>query len=246
MPVGKNGRGRGAERLWRRGVATPVETFVPPEEVVPAATESFTEGVGEPSFVEPNESVEFSPEVSTEPIVFDDVAPVGTFAAEPTEAEFVEAPMEVAEPIWEAVEAFDEPDIEEAMAFAEEAPPEFAELTASPIMSSDWMAEAITSMDEVSEPIGQGQPIPYLIPATSADALVVQITEPDVEMLPADFAAAAAFAGLGALSHSLDKSSFAPQVISTEPLAQQPTTPATMPQPTPTNTRSRNSNRPGT
>ncbi len=295
MLPGKNGRGSGSgAAVAAAAVAAPVETSVPPEKFVPAVSESFTEGVGEPLFEGPREPNEFLSEEVAEPVAFDEPAPVeafatepleaefveapmevaepvafdepapaGTFATEPLEAEFVEAPMEVAEPvafdepapaetfatepaeaefveapmkvvepIWETVGAIEEPHTEEAMAFAEEARPAFAEFAASPIMTGDWMAEATTSMDEASEPIGQGQPIPHLIPATSADEPVAQIPEQEVEMPVADFAAV--LAGLGALSHSLDKPSFAAQDAFPEPTAQQSTQPATMSQSTPT------------
>jgi hypothetical protein len=64
---------------------------------------------------------------------------------------------------------------------------------------------------------------------------MAEITKPEPEELPAHLAkgvvAGTSMAGVGALRHSVESPSFAPQVISTEPLAQQPTTPATMPQP---------------
>jgi hypothetical protein len=64
------------------------------------------------------------------------------------------------------------------------------------------------------EPVAQGQPIPYQVPAFSTDSTMAEITKPDPESIP-----------------TVESPSFAPQVISTEPLAQQPTIPATMPQP---------------
>jgi hypothetical protein len=64
------------------------------------------------------------------------------------------------------------------------------------------------------EPVAQGQPIPYQVPAFSTDSSMAEITKPDPEAVP-----------------TVESPSFAPQVISTEPLAQQPTIPATMPQP---------------
>ena len=82
------------------------------------------------------------------------------------------------------------------------------------------------------EPVGQGQPIPYLTPAPAAE-----ISQPEPETTWEQPAAAAALgaglAGIGALRHSVDPSP-ALEAVSNEPMAQQPTTPATMPQPTPT------------
>src|SRR3954468_4343841 len=64
---------------------------------------------------------------------------------------------------------------------------------------------------------------------------MAEITKPEPESLPAHVAQGpvpgTTMAGVGALRHSVESPSFAPQVISSEPLAQQPTTPATMPQP---------------
>ncbi|HSP44886.1 MAG TPA: tetratricopeptide repeat protein, partial [Chthoniobacterales bacterium] len=86
-----------------------------------------------------------------------------------------------------------------------------------------------------TEPVAQGQPIPYQVPAFETDSPMAEITKPEPEELPAHPAkgvvAGTSMAGVGALRHSVESPSFAPQVISTEPLAQQPTTPATMPLP---------------
>ena len=79
------------------------------------------------------------------------------------------------------------------------------------------------------EPIAQGQPVPYQMPA--------EITEPEPEVSAAPaaegfFARAAALAGLGSLRPSVESPSLAPQVVSTDPSIQQLTTPATMPEST--------------
>jgi len=87
------------------------------------------------------------------------------------------------------------------------------------------------------EPVAQDQPIPYQVPAFSTDSPMAEITQPEPEShlthLPSG-----AIAEVGELRDSVESPSFAPQVISTEPLAQQPTTPAimpaTMPEPTQT------------
>jgi hypothetical protein len=97
-------------------------------------------------------------------------------------------------------------------------------------------AEPVAEISEAdTEPVAQGQPIPYQVPAFETDSPMAEITKPEPEELPAHPAkgvvTGTAMAGIGALRHSVESPSFAPQVISTEPLAQQPTTPATMPQP---------------
>jgi hypothetical protein len=76
------------------------------------------------------------------------------------------------------------------------------------------VAAPVAEISEAEEPVAQGQPIPYQVPAFSTDSPMAEITKPDPEPLP-----------------TIESPSFAPQVISTEPLAQQPTIPATMPQP---------------
>ena len=113
--------------------------------------------------------------------------------------------------------------------------PEFFETVSEPIpMSAETFAEpevapAETFRTEI-EPVAQGQPIPYQVPAFSTDSPMAEITKPEPESLPTPLPEGA-IAGVGGLRHSVESPSFAPQVISTEPLAQQPTTPATMPQP---------------
>jgi tetratricopeptide (TPR) repeat protein len=86
------------------------------------------------------------------------------------------------------------------------------------------------------EPIGQGQPVPYQTPATVS--YMAEITKPEPESAPTypaeESLAAAAAASLGAVRHSLESPSFPPQVVSTEPLVQQSTRNATMPEPTQT------------
>ena len=85
---------------------------------------------------------------------------------------------------------------------------------------------------EDSEPIGQGQPVPYLTPAPTAEAAAELETprEPIAPIAPIA-AAGVGLAGIGALRHSVAPLP-APEVVSQEPTAQQPTTPVNMPQPT--------------
>jgi predicted Zn-dependent protease len=100
------------------------------------------------------------------------------------------------------------------------------------------MTESSAIAESELEPVGQGQPIPYQTPATTIESSMAEITKPEpesptvrpMELSPAD----AAIAGVGAVRHSIESPSFAPQVVSTEPSVQQSTTPATMPEPTQT------------
>lgn len=89
------------------------------------------------------------------------------------------------------------------------------------------------------EPIGQGQPIPYLTPVSAGETFEEEIVEPEAPAASSEvpeFGAAAVFAGLGALGAlrelSEPSSSYTAPVTTTEPIAQ-PITPAIMSQPTP-------------
>ncbi len=179
---------------------------------------------------------EFAPVAKTESVPsFEEVAP-----APQEEPVWAEAPVAFATPA-----AFIEPGIFEAPLTAEavsepviaEAPAVFEAVsepitTPSEIVEEPVVARAAQMAEPEIEPFAQVQPIPYQVPAF--DSPMAEITKPEPESparLPEGVVAGAAIAGVGALRQSVESPSFAPQVISTEPLAQQPTTPATMPQP---------------
>jgi hypothetical protein len=139
------------------------------------------------------------------------------------------APIEdVAPPVVEPVESF------ESVGEPIYAEPEIVGAGPESVMEPA-PAEVEKTWESELEPVAQGQPIPYQVPAFSTDSPMAEITKPEPESLPAhqaqDVVPGTTMAGIGALRHSVESPSFAPQVISTEPLAQQPTTPATMPQP---------------
>jgi hypothetical protein len=71
-------------------------------------------------------------------------------------------------------------------------------------------------MSEITQPTPESAPVP---------------TEPEV-------AAGAAIVGRGGSQSSIESPSFAPKIISTEPLAHQPTTPVTTPETDPNHTNS--------
>lgn len=183
------------------------EEVATPIEETPAPFES----VGEPIFTAPVAEEVIEPIMGTAPSFWSVGEPVFAAAA----AEEVAAPIVEAAPSFESV---GEP------VFA--APQDFSD-------ALPWEAEKVSEPE--IEPVAQGQPIPYQVPAFSTDSDMAEITKPEPESLPAHLAqgvvAGTSIAGVGALRHSVESPSFAPQVISTEPLAQQPTTPATMPQP---------------
>ena len=157
-------------------------------------------------------------------------------AFEPPPAVF-EAPApveEVAEPVMESTSSFES--VSEPVVMETAAP---FESVSEPVVIEPEVAPAAPEIS-VEEPVAQGPPLPYKVPAFETDSPMAEITKPEPEELPAHLAkgvvAGTSMAGVGALRHSVESPSFAPQVISTEPLAQQPTTPATMPppnQPTP-------------
>ncbi|MDQ6809343.1 MAG: tetratricopeptide repeat protein [Verrucomicrobiota bacterium] len=109
-----------------------------------------------------------------------------------------------------------------------------AELPAVAEQEPPAVVEAATT--DSFEPIGQGQPIPYLTPAEPAVEPSAPIARADVPSEPSRIAegvaAGAALAGIGALRHSVETPAFAPTVVSNETQNQQPTPPATMPPPT--------------
>jgi Flp pilus assembly protein TadD len=199
--------------------------------------------VEEPAFAEAPSSTEavtpeepvwapFTPEPVWTPVAFEPAPPVFEIP-EPVEA--VAAPIEeVAAPVAEVAAPIEEvaaPVAEIAEPVVETAA--FFESVSEPVAIEP---EAIAAPEfSVEEPVAQGPPIPYQVPAFETDSPMAEITKPEPEELPAHLAkgvvAGTSMAGVGALRHSVESPSFAPQVISTEPLAQQPTTPATMPQP---------------
>jgi tetratricopeptide (TPR) repeat protein len=187
----------------------------------------------------------FTPEPAWTPMAFE---PAPAVFDVPTPTDEIAAPVEqIAAP----VEEIHSPVAETAAPIEEIHAP--AEEFAAPVMETaaafESVSEPVVSEPEpvaaapefsVEEPVAQGPPIPYQVPAFETDSPMAEITKPEPEELPAHLAkgvvAGTSMAGVGALRHSVESPSFAPQVISTEPLAQQPTTPATMPlpnQPTP-------------
>jgi tetratricopeptide (TPR) repeat protein len=195
--------------------------------------------VGEPQVIEKTaeiiESVEEIPAVAKEEPVFAEPAWI-----EPAPPEPVWTPV-VPEPVWTPTAFEPSTPVFEMPAPVEEIAQSVAETSASfesvsePVVMEPEIAPVPVAEISDSEPVAQGPPIPYQVPAFETDSPMAEITKPEPEELPAHLAkgvvAGTSMAGVGALRHSVESPSFAPQVISTEPLAQQPTTPATMPQP---------------
>jgi tetratricopeptide (TPR) repeat protein len=260
-PFGANGGavttiGAAVENLVSRAPAPAPEAesvdtpaIEPISEIMPAETTTvsdFNREVAPVSVTEVADSSSVSePQTVEQPAEiiesFDDIP------AAPQEEVFADVPRWIApvtpEPVWTPVSFEPAPPVFETVAPIEEIAEPVAESAASfesvsePIFTAPGIAPA--SAAEFSapdiEPVAQGQPIPYQVPAFETDSPMTEITKPDPEALPAHLAEGVvvgmSMAGAGALRHSVESPSFAPQVISTEPLAQQPTTPATMPQP---------------
>jgi len=191
--------------------------------------------VGEPQVIEKTaeviESVEEIPAVAKEEPVFAEPAWI-----EPAPPEPVWTPV-MPEPVWTPMALEPAAPVFEAPAPVEEIAQPVAETSVSfesvsePVVIEPEIAPVPVAEISDSEPVAQGPPIPYQVPAFETDSPMAEITKPEPEELPARVAPGTSMAGVGALRHSVESPSFAPQVISTEPLAQQPTTPVTMPQP---------------
>ena len=168
-------------------------------------------------------------EAAAETVVFDSPASFES-VSEPIEAPVA---FETPAPVEAAGETvvFDSPASFESVSEPIEIPSEIVPEPVAPGPVKRWWKRRTLAreiFEPETEPVAQGQPIPYQVPAFSSEPPMAEITKPEPESRPAP---ASPIAGVGALRQSVESPSFAPQVISTEPLAQQPNTPATMPLP---------------
>jgi tetratricopeptide (TPR) repeat protein len=235
VPFGKMSRPFGAVATVAAGNGTVVENFVP-REMAPIQ--------------EPEQIDELAPQPITESAPAPFTAADSQYARDLTPTSLSEIPELASAPEWEfapvrteTASSYEGAGLapQETSMFAETPAAldalAFFETVGEPIsMPPEIVAESVvTPAAEISgaeiEPVAHGQPIPYQVPAFSTDLPMAEITKPEPEPLPAHLPKEA-IAGVGGLRHSVESPSFAPQVISTEPLAQQPTTPATMPQST--------------
>jgi len=201
----------------------PLVTELPTVQEEPIVSEAPAASLEEPAVAEIPAWT--APEPVWAPLSFQEPAPVFEALAPIEDV----APIdEVTSPAFEAAEPF------ESVGEPTYAEPEIVEAGPESVMEPA-PAQVEKTWESELEPVAQGQPIPYQVPAFSTDSPMAEITKPEPESLPAhqtqDVVPGTTVAGIGALRHSVESPSFAPQVISTEPLAQQPTTPATMPQP---------------
>ncbi len=236
-------------------VAEPTEITAPhviPEPVT-ADEDAFLDSVSEPSEIVKQEvqasaealtapaeiAVESTPLVAHEVSAMENTPAAVDFQPIPSIADFVP----VAQPEDVAVTALLEPERQELAQASVEAfdpevqtPPSSA-TTAPGVEAQPDAAEQMTpalptlaaSEPENFEPIGQGQPIPYLVSPEPASEPIAETTTPEPSRIAEGVAAGAALTGIGALRHSVESPSFAPTVVSIEPSNQQPKPPATMP-----------------
>ena len=208
---------------------------------VPASwADAFTDAIGKPRAIPPNIPAEFKeepvvvPERDIAPHAEEQALPV-TSGPETTAVAETETEPEMSEPEMVAVthkETYDIAQQEKAPAASEETELEIAEPEMSePEVAAVAQASAEVPATDISEPIGvaQDHAILYQVPSFQNESPMAEITQPEPDAQPPHFPSGT-IAAVGGIRHSVESPSFAPQVISTEPIAQQPTTPATMPE----------------
>jgi tetratricopeptide (TPR) repeat protein len=231
--------------------APPASAAAPPAKDLPApAAKEETlprEEKGAPLLRDQEEvSLPATPLVAAPPVEEKEPEPVSTVETpaiepapakpEPSTAEIIEPAREELAPEPAAASAkIEEPavEIEEAIAAGIEEPDAEIEEPAAETEEPAWPVE---------EPVGQGQPVPQLTTAFSADPVISEIAqpEPDSELVliePED-AVAAPIAGRQRAQSSIETPSFASKIITTQPIRLQPTTSDIMPETTITPTPS--------
>ncbi len=226
-----NGRGHGGVIATAPAAA---ETFVAPEPWTEPATASFDEGVGEPVATEMEETYQPEPAFEAAPAVLAE-----------NEERFASFESDFDSGVGEIIETDSSPVVDEEMPALTFAQPEeefsapeiempFEPLTAEadePIVTAQAEEPIVAAAPDAvrfedEEPIGQGQPVPFLTPAP-----IAEMAQPEDAPATTVAGLGAGLAGIGALRHSVAPSS-AVETVSDEPMAQQPTTQLTMPQPT--------------
>ncbi|MEP6777035.1 MAG: hypothetical protein ABI944_01185, partial [Chthoniobacterales bacterium] len=237
-PLGKPPRAFGS------AIATPPTDDISdgsPSFIAPAGDQVFHEGIGEPIVGIP-EAAPLS--AMSDSAVFIEEA----WLADPQSAagEVQPAPETIAE-----VPAFIAPAEEIEYAGAHEhtlvsmqpepavTQSEVHPIVEAPTISSEALSEPVAVEASIAdaEPIGQGQPIPYKTPAFDAESATAVTASIEPEKRPSliaqGFAAAASFAGLGAIRSAAAQPASIQETIPIEDPTQQPTTSAMTPQPTP-------------
>lgn len=215
----------------------------------PAAPELETETETAPAHFE---DIVGAPAMTDSPVAADHVEapfapqsePAAEFVAESAapemQVDFAPAAFQQPEPIDEqpVVEepVFEQPIAQEEAVLPAEAPATFempAEITP---VAAEATAPEIEALEEPSEAIGQGQPVPYQTAPTFNESHASEAPAPPIEAPREQRRASgfigAALAAIGALRHSVANPPLAQEVESPVPATQQRTTPAIMAQPT--------------
>ncbi|MGI8821520.1 MAG: tetratricopeptide repeat protein [Chthoniobacterales bacterium] len=207
--------------------AEPLDGGVGESMPFPPAEDESLEGVGEPILAALGSThEEFAPAVAE--TVFAPESRAAHPAQFNPEPAFTNAPVHWDESVGEPVAAAAFASAEEFQSRAAEEPMTAPAAQIPAPGSAELLAASFASDEEDLEPIGQGQPIPYLTPAPIAESSAPTMEEP----VRASFPVVAADAIGAAEKFSVDMPASAPTTVPSEPSAQQPTTPATMPQPT--------------
>ncbi|MBA2431111.1 MAG: tetratricopeptide repeat protein [Chthoniobacterales bacterium] len=255
-----NGHGNGHSAAVAGAVSAPAPAFVQSETFDVPSEQAFAEGVGEPQgVIATAETAAPAPAFFAEPApAAMSFAGAMATAQEPavTEPIAIEEPIALEQPLGDDQPVSPEMDVPGTVErtfdmVEEEAAPATFEAPAfeAPVETDDLSPAAATEVTEpepftapveavaspepeefIDEPIGQGQPIPYLAAATAGETPMTAEAPPEPQLASA---IAAALAGVGALRHSVTRTTPAPEPVPAEPIAQQqPTQTDIMPQPT--------------
>jgi Flp pilus assembly protein TadD len=223
---------------WTAPAVMPWDAPVPTEESTGVSEAHFANSV--PVVEEAPVVDEMSP-VADETLVRDE-APLGSN----------EAPVFEEAPVAETASVVEEAPVEETFAVQDAVEPEAVMEEAAvsspdeeihePVVAAGPAWESAAAQPETDpEPIGQGQPVPYEVPAFEEEMSQTAVTSAAPEameilpLFPSAFAANdSGVNGIESLRESTEASFFSPPVVSTEPSVLQSTIPETMPEQTQT------------
>jgi tetratricopeptide (TPR) repeat protein len=233
--------------------ATPLApATTPPTDITPPAAKEVTlptEEKAAPLLRDQEEvSLPAAPVVAAPPVkekAPEPISIVETPAIEPTPAKPEPPVAEIVEPAKEEPEpaaasaAIEEPAVkieEPIVAKTEEPAAEIEEPTVKFEEPAAETEEPAWPVEMSEEPVGQGQPIPQLTTAFSADPVISEIAQPEPEselvLIEPDDTVAAPIAGRQMTQSSIETPSFASKIITTEPTRLQPTISDIMPETT--------------
>lgn len=205
----------------------PVSAAVPApltEEEIPAETEAAP--------LRDKEEVSLPAEVPAAPPEAEEMEPVATVETPEPVTSFIETPA--AEPTAVQPPAVEIPDEVAASAFVVAAHLAQETVAPEPTVAADTAGEEPFFLEE--EPVGQGQPIPHLTTALSAEPVISELTQPepqsDLVLIEPEDSVAVPIAGHEVVQSSIESPAFASKILSSESIRLQPTTPFNMPETT--------------